>query len=130
MADLEKTFIVMTGADTAFDVLSDPMRLADYVPALDLVDSTAVDGELDPDADLKERDGAPAGEYMADRATRSIEWGRPSPDYGGSITIATGTTNTSRVTVRLHTAPDADREGVTRMFDESVADIRRILSGR
>jgi hypothetical protein len=34
------------------------------------------------------------------------------------------------VTVRLHTALDADREGVTRMFDKSVADIRRILSGR
>jgi len=49
----------MSGADTAFDFLSDPVRLPEYVPALRLDDSTAVEGELDVDADLRERDGAP-----------------------------------------------------------------------
>jgi hypothetical protein len=131
MAELEKTFIVMTGADTAFDVLSDPMRLADYVPTLDLADSTAVDGELDVDADLKERDGAPAGAYTADRATRRIDWGGPAPDYGGSIEIVTGTARTSRVTLRVHTRDGtADADTVATLFDEAISNIRRLLSGR
>jgi carbon monoxide dehydrogenase subunit G len=127
----EKTFFVMTPADAAFDVLSDPARLADYVPTIRLVDSTAVDGALDVDADLQDRDGAPATDYTADRASGRIEWGRPEPDYGGSISISGGTTRTASVTLRLHTPErGAETEAVSRVFDEAVANIRRVLSGR
>jgi len=132
MPDLEKTFLVMAGADAAFDILSDPVRIADYVPTLELADSTAVDGELDVDADLQARDGVPAGDFTADRPSGRIEWGRPAPDYGGSITIVSGTANTSKVTLQLHTAgngPTTD-DDVTRTFDEAVDNIRRMLSRR
>jgi hypothetical protein len=97
---------------------------------LRLEDSTAVEGELDVDADLRERGGAPEAGFIADRATRRIEWGRPGSDYGGSIVVAEGTTNTAGVTVHLHTRDDADPEEVTRVFDQTVANIRRLLSRR
>jgi hypothetical protein len=130
LADLEKTFTVTTGADAAFEILSDPLRLPEYVPTLRLEDSIAVEGELDVDADLAERGGAPEAGFTADRLTRRIEWGRPGSDYRGSIVVAEGTTNTAGVTVRLHTADDADAVEVTRVFDQAVANIRRLLSRR
>jgi hypothetical protein len=120
----------MSGADVAFDFLADPVRLPEYVPTMKLEDSTAVEGELDVDADLRERDGAPDAGFLADRKTRRIEWGRPGGDYGGSIVVTEGTTNTSGVTIRLRTRDNADIEEVTRVFDKAVANIRRLLLGR
>jgi hypothetical protein len=122
----------MTGADAAFDILSDPVRLPEYVPTVQLVDSIAIEGEADADAgpELAERDGAAEAGFVADRKTRTISWGRPDHDYGGSISVATGTTNTAGVTVRLHTRADADVEEVTRIFDQAVSNIRRLLVPR
>lgn len=119
-----------TGADRAFDYLADPIHLPEYVSTLRLEDSTAVDGELDVDADLGVRGGAPDAGFVADRATRRISWGRSGGPYGGSIEVTTGTTNTSGVTLRLHTRDDADAAEVTRVFEQTVASIRRVLSGR
>jgi hypothetical protein len=106
------------------------MSLPEYVPTMQLVDSVAVEGELDVDADLRERDGAPAAGFVADRRMRHIEWGRPDRDYHGSIDVAEGTTNTSAISLRLHTRDDADGPEVTRIFDQAVANIRRLLMGR
>lgn len=130
LAEFEKRFTVTTGADRAFDFLSDPVHLPEYVSTLRLEDSTAVDGELDVDADLGERGGAPDAGFVADRATRRITWGRSDGPYGGSIEVTPGTTNTSGVTLRLRTRDDADAAGSSRIFDQAVADIRRVLSGR
>jgi hypothetical protein len=130
LADLERTFTVTSGADAAFDFLSDPIRLPEYVPTMRLEDSTAIDGELDVDSDLRERGGAPEAGFVADRATRRIEWGRPGSDYRGSIVVTEGTTNTAGVTIHLHTRDDADAEAITQIFDQAVANIRRLLSRR
>ncbi len=130
MAELERTFTVMTGADAAFDFLSDPVRIPEYVPTMRLEDSTAVEGELDVDADLRERDGAPDAGFVADRKTRRIEWGRPGSDYGGSIEIATGTAMTAGVTLRLRTRDGADTVEVKRIFDQAVTNIGRLLMRR
>lgn len=130
LAEREKHFTVTTGADRAFDYLADPVRLPEYVSTIHLEDSTAVEGELDVDADLADRDGAPAAGFVADRATRRIDWGRPEHGYGGSIEISPGTTNTAGVVLRLRTRDDADPDAVTRIFDQTVANIRRVLSGR
>ncbi len=119
----------MAGADAAFDVLSDPVRLPEYVPTLRLEDSIAIEGEADPDVDLAERDGAPEAGFVADRGTRMITWARPERDYAGSIAISPRTTGTSDITVRLHTRADADTEAVTRVFNEAIARIRRVLTG-
>ncbi|HYH91605.1 MAG TPA: hypothetical protein VD763_00475 [Candidatus Saccharimonadales bacterium] len=130
MAELERSFTVLAGADAAFEFLSDPVRLPSYVPNLRLEDSTAVEGELDVDADLAARTGAPEAGFVADRATRRIDWGRDGDPYGGSIVVSEGTTNTSSVTVRLRTRDDADAAEVQRVFDEAVANIRRLVPSR
>ncbi len=127
---MERTFTVMSGADAAFDFLSDPVRLPEYVPTVRLEDSTAVEGELDVDADLGARDGAPDAGFFADRKTRHIEWGRPGDAYGGSIDVAAGTTSTSDITVRLRTRENADAAEVGRVFDQAVANIKRLAIRR
>lgn len=120
----------MAPADRSFELLSDPMHLADFVPIVDLQDSTAVDGELDVDADLEERQGAPGAGFVADTRTRHIDWGRPGADYGGSLEVAELTARTARVTLRLRTRDDADQAEVERVVDATIANIRRVLSGR
>ena len=130
MPELERTLLVMTGADAAFDFLSDPIRLPEYVPTLRLEDSIAVEGELDVDADLSARDGAPTAGFVADRKTRRIDWGRPEDDYGGSMEVAVTTANTARITLRLRTGGAADPAAVATVVDQAVANIRRLLSGR
>jgi hypothetical protein len=122
----------MAGADAAFDLLADPVRLPDYVPTLRLEDSIAIEGEADPDTTeaLTERDGAPEAGFVADRKTRTITWGRPEHDYGGSISVAESTASTANVTIRLHTRADADVEAVTRMFEQAVSSIRRLVMTR
>ena len=97
---------------------------------IQLEDSTAVEGELDVDADVAGRYGAAEAGFTADKATRRIEWGRPDSDYGGSIVVNVGTTNSAGVTVKLHTRPGADVAEVTRIFEQTVSNIRRALSGR
>jgi hypothetical protein len=116
----------------AFDMLSDPLRLPDYVPTLRLEDSIAIEGATDPDeaAALTERDGAAEAGFVADRRSRTISWGRPEHDYGGSITVAESTTSTANVTLRLHTRADADGDAVAKAFDQAIANIRRLLMGR
>ena len=130
LPEFEKHLTVMTGADAAFDYLSDPVRLPEYVPALRLEDSIAVEGELDVDADIAGRGGAPDAGFDADRATRTITWGRPGSDYGGSIVVTEGTTNTAGVTIHLRTRDDADNEEVARIVEQTVSNMRRVLSGR
>jgi hypothetical protein len=130
LADHERTVFVMASADAAFDLLSDPLRLPDYVPTMRLEDSIAIAGEADADEDLAERDGAPEAGFVADRKTRTITWGRPDHDYGGSITVRESTASTADVTVRLHTRGDVDADAVARVFEEAVGSIRRLVLRR
>ena len=118
----------MAGADAVFELLSDPLRLPDYVPTLQLEDSIAIEGEADPDdaAALAERDGAPEAGFVADRKTRTMTWGRPDRDYSGSIVVAESTSTSANVTVRIHTRVDVDDAAVGRVFDEALSSIRRL----
>jgi hypothetical protein len=100
------------------------------VPTVRLEESIAVEGELDVDVDLAARGGAPGAGFVADRATRHVAWGRPDHGYGGSIDVSDGTANTASVTVRRHTREESDGAEVARVFDQSIANIRRALSGR
>lgn len=122
----------MAGADTTFDLLSDPARLPAYVPTLRLEDSIAIEGEADADdeAALAERGGAPEAGFVADRKTRTISWGRPEHDYAGSIVVAESTTSTANVTVRIHVRDDADEAAVSRVFDEALSKIRSLVMRR
>lgn len=120
----------MAGADAAFELLSDPVRLPEYVPILRLDESVAIEGEADADAGLTEREGAPEAGFVADRTTRTMRWGRPGRDYHGSLSVARSTASTANVTVRLHTRAEADLNAVTKAFDDSVASIRRLVTRR
>jgi hypothetical protein len=120
----------MAAADPTFAVLSDPVRLPDYVPVLELVESVAIAGEDDADANLAEREGAPGAAYEADTRTRTMRWGQPDGDYHGSITVAPGTASTSTITIRLHTRDDLDGDAVAKMLDAAVSKIRVLTTRR
>jgi hypothetical protein len=122
--------MVMAPAGIAFDLLSDPVRLPDYVPSLRLEDSIAIEGEADPDEDLAERDGAPEAGFVADRKTRTITWGRPEHDYAGSIVVTESTASTADIAIHLHTRDDAGADAVAGAMDQAVSNIRRLVARR
>ena len=121
--------MVMAGADPVFDVLSDPVRLPSFVPVLTLEDSTAIEGELDADADLEARNGAPAADFIADRRTRTITWRLPNHPRGGTIAVTERTANISDVAITVDLADDDDSAAIGRLLDDVVANIRRLATG-
>jgi len=130
VADFERTTTVGVGADAAFAFLSDPSRASDYVSPMTHDDTIAVDG--DPEAadepDVGERFAE--ARFLADAASRTIEWGMPGEAYEGSFTVTPGTASTSQLTIRLHVRDDADAAAVERVLGESVRSLQRLLSGR
>ncbi len=130
MADFERTTTVGIGADAAFALFADPERISEYVPTVAHVETIAIDGGEAAEAD--QSGGREAGEatFLADRAARRIDWGRPGTPYAGSIVVAEGTASTCQVTVRLQTRDDVDVAGVDRMLDEALRNIRRVAAGR
>jgi len=130
MAEYERSTTVGVGADAAFAFLSDPEHLPQYVSAMALVDAVAVDGDPGAEPERDAREVAPEARFLADAATRRIEWGLPGAEYGGSMTVTQGTASTSGVTIRLHIRDDADRDGVEKMLDQTIRSLQRLLSGR
>jgi hypothetical protein len=128
VAPLERRFMVMAGADVVFDMLADPVRLPSFVPVLTLDDSTAIEGDVDADADLAARDGAPAADFIADRRTRTITWRLPNHDRGGTIAVTERTANIADVAITVELGDDDDGAAIGRLLDEVVANIRRLAT--
>lgn len=122
--DLERSTTVGMGADAAFAILADPLRIPDYVPLVTHVESTAEDGTEPVPVTARET------RFFADAAARVVEWGEAGSTYGGSMTIEPGTASTSQLTIRLHVRDDADRARVEEFMDQAARNLRRILSGR
>jgi hypothetical protein len=129
MADFERTTTVGVGADAAFALLGDPARLADYVPAMTHVESLAVDGDLGDEADLEGEPADRQARFVADPATRRVDWGTEG-GYHGSAIVTPGTASTSSVTVRLHFPAGMDVARVDELLDQTARNLRRLLSGR
>lgn len=130
MADFERSTTVGVGADAAFAFLSDPARIPDYVQTMTLVESVAVDGDPMVAAEEDAHHEVPEARFLADAGTRRIEWGESGAGYGGSMTVSAGTASTSQVTIRLHVRDDADHAEVDRLFDQTIRNLQRLLSGR
>ncbi len=121
--------MVMAGADRVFEVLADPVQLPTFVPVLTLEDSTAIEGDVDADADLAARDGAPAAEFIADRRTRTITWRLPNHAHGGTIAVTERTANIADVAITVELGDDDDSEAIGKLLDDVVANIRRLATG-
>jgi hypothetical protein len=128
MADFERSATVGVGADAAFALFADPERLPEYVAAIRLEETIAVDG--DPEAEVEGRPDARETRFIADRAARRVEWGMPGGDYHGSVTVSEGTPSTCGVTLRLHLRDDAGPAEVNLMLDQTIRNIQRVLAVR
>jgi hypothetical protein len=129
MADFERSTTVGVGADAAFAYLADPSRLGEYVPTMTHVESIAIDGELGDDPDPEAGTAGHQARFVADSASRRIEWGSGDA-YRGSATVSPGTASTSQVVLRLHFGDEVDTPEVDRLLDEAMRNVRRLLSGR
>ena len=118
------------GAGAAFAFLADASNLPRYVTTVSLVDAVAVDGDPAAEPERPAGEQAPEARFLADAASRHIEWGGTGAGYGGSMTVEPGTSSTSQVTIRLHTRDDVDAGQTERVLDEAVRNLRRLLSGR
>jgi hypothetical protein len=131
MADFERTTTVGVDPDAAFAFLSDPLHLPAYVATMTLVESTAIDGDPAAEAGDPHRPDAGEATFLADAATRRIEWGRPGTDYSGAMAIEAGALPaTTRITLRLHTGERSDPASIERMIEQTMRNIGRLLSGR
>lgn len=133
MTHFERSLTVGIGAEAAYARLADPRRLTAYAPTVEHIGTQVVDG--DPDAEAEEGAEGPAadaveGHFLADAATRRVEWSIPGTGYAGSVVVGEGTASTSQVTVRLEADGEPDPAEVERLLDDSVRTIRRLLSGR
>lgn len=130
MADFERSAMVGVKADVAFAFLSDPSRLPEYVATVTHVDTTAVDGEVELEVDAAGHETGVV-RFLADPVARRIEWGRTGTDYAGSIAIDEGPiSDTSQVTLRLHTSDESDAVEVERVVNQTVRNIGRLLVRR
>lgn len=127
--DLERTTTVGKGADAVFALLADVSTVPEYVPLVTHLETTAEDGSP---AELEALPKLGLGEvrFLADAATRHIEWGEPGSAYHGSITVEAGTASTADVTIRLHTRDDLDRAQVEAYLEQAVRGIRRLAAAR
>lgn len=123
--DVERTFTVGVGADAAFAYLADPVHLPDYLPTVAHVDSIAIDGADEPDA---ESTGEPT-RFFPDAGARRIEWGVPGSGYEGSFAVEPGTTSTCQVTIRLRLRDDAPAEEIERMLAQAARSIGSKVRG-
>jgi hypothetical protein len=123
--NFERTFTVGVGADAAFAYLADPVHLPDYLPTVAHVESIAIDGADDPDA---EASGEPT-RFLPDARSGRIEWGLPSSGYEGSFTVEPGTTSTCQVTIRLRLRDDAPAEEIERMLAQAARSIGSKVRG-
>src|SRR3954452_20669131 len=106
MADYERSATVGASADAAFAFLADPDNLAEYVGPITHVDSLAIEGDPGAADESDEADPAAEAHFLADAATRRVEWGRDA--YAGSATVEADTSSTSTNPIRLHVRDDAD----------------------
>ena len=125
MVDFERTFTVGVGADAAFAYLADPVHLPDYLPTVAHVDSIAIDGADEPDA---ESTGEPT-RFFPDAGARRIEWGVPGSGYEGSFAVEPGTTSTCQVTIRLRLRDDVPAEEIERMLAQAARSIGSKVRG-
>jgi hypothetical protein len=130
MPDFERTTTVGLGADAAYEILADPLRLPEYAPTIRHVETEVVDGELDPNPDSGSTATTGEGRFFADKSTHRVEWAVPNAGYEGSIEVAEGTASTSQVTLRVRTIDEGGAAEVERMLDETIRNVRRLLSRR
>ena len=130
MAEFERTTTVGIGADAAFAILADPTRLPEYAPTVRHVETTVVDGEPGDEPDVRSAPAIPEARFFADREARRVEWVLPGADYEGSVVVDEGTVSTSQVTIRLRTRDDDGDAQLERMLDDTLRNLRRLLSRR
>ncbi|HZU11513.1 MAG TPA: SRPBCC family protein [Chloroflexota bacterium] len=127
MPEFERTTTVPASPDDAFRVLADPRNLPRYVATMTTSEPTGAD-RLHVAADVEGRHEEGDARFRADREQRRMEWGgESSRGYRGWIQVA-GAGDGASVTIHLFVEHTGDEEEINRVLDESVGNIRRLLS--
>ena len=121
MPDFEHSQEIGAAPDAVWRLVSDPRRLADWVPTA-TASSPAGEDAVHLRGESHGHDYDTRGGFVADDAARRLSWDSPRyPGYRGTLLVA-GQAGGSRVTVRV-TIPDA----LARADEEITRGLRETL---
>jgi uncharacterized protein YndB with AHSA1/START domain len=127
MAEYERTATIRARATDAFEYLSDPRHLPEYVATMTGA-QPAGQGQLRVAAEVEGRHEEGEATFRADPRIRRLEWGREGHDYRGWLSVAeSGGEASSSVTIHLETHDDSDPSEIERVLDETLANIERAV---
>ena len=123
MPDFERSQQLPVDVSTAYDYLSDPSHLPDFIATMSSARQAGPDGLLHVTAEVHGRHEEGDAAFRADPGSRTISWGDAAADYHGSIQVHALDQTTSSAHLALHTRDDAERRGVERALDMTMANL-------
>lgn len=125
MPDFERSITVPVDPDTAFDYVSDPKHLPEFVSTM--TGARRKPGqqktELHVTAEVGGRHEEGDTRFRSDRWSKSVDWGS-HPDYRGTIRIEGADGTGSRVSLMLRIRdPRGEARQIERAMDETMANL-------
>jgi uncharacterized protein YndB with AHSA1/START domain len=128
MPDFERSITVPVDPDTAFDYVSDPKHLPEFVA--DMTGARRKPGqqrtELHVTAEVDGRHEEGDTRFRADRWSRSVDWGT-HPDYRGTMRVESVEGTGSRISLLLRIR---DPRSAHRQIEQSLDETMTRLAAR
>ena len=125
--EFERTVTVNAAADAAFEFLTDPSNLPQYVATMVKAEPLS-GGLLRVAADVQGRHEEGDAQIRVDRAGRRMDWSGPSESgYSGWLQVS-ASGDASSVTIHIDVANDQDEAEIDRVLDETAANLQRLLA--
>jgi uncharacterized protein YndB with AHSA1/START domain len=129
MPDFERSITVPVDPDTAFDYVSDPRHLPEFVATM--TGARRRPGqqktELHVTAEVAGRHEEGDTRFRADRWSKSVDWGS-HPDYRGTMRIERDGEAGSRISLHLRIRdPRGEHRQIERTMDETMAALAERL---
>jgi ribosome-associated toxin RatA of RatAB toxin-antitoxin module len=131
MPDFERSITVPVDPDTAFDYVSDPSHLPEFVATMTGARRRPGQqrSELHVTADVGGRHEEGDTRFRADRWSRSIDWGS-HPDYRGTMRVERSGETGSEISLLLRIRdPRGENRQIEQVMDETMTRLAARLSG-
>ncbi|MFN8632012.1 MAG: SRPBCC family protein [Chloroflexota bacterium] len=127
MPDFERSQQIPIDADTAFEYVSNPRHLPEFVAMMSDARPGGT-GALHVTAEVNGRHEEGEARFRADPSSRSLEWGGGNgSDYHGSMRFEPIDRRTSSAHLTLHTRDDNERRDIERALDQTMDNLRDLF---
>lgn len=131
MPDFERSITVAVDPDTAFDYVSDPSHLPEFVATMTGARRRPGQqrSELHVTAEVGGRREEGDTRFRTDRWSRSVDWGS-HPDYRGTMRIEGAGEAGSRISLLLRIRdPRGEQRQIEQVMDETMQTLAKRLAG-